>query len=177
MIALRARRALRRLSLLTGVTTLCATYAGAQGGPPPTVGRRTSLTVTGLPFTVSQTTPADFDAGFVVLGTITFTVDATSNNPAFSPRATTVNVRCFAPCPSTGTLASTGLQWRRGDLGTWNALTTTQTLVETRIITFNGANDPWSNTIQFRYLLNWAGTPPTPATQFRVELQLVVAAP
>ena len=81
-------------------------------------GRRTDLTVTGLPFTVTQTTPADFDAGFVILGTLTFTVDATSNQPSFSPRVTTVNVRCFAPCPSTGTLNASRLQWRRGDLGT-----------------------------------------------------------
>jgi hypothetical protein len=148
-----------------------AAPARAQGG------RRTALAVTGLPFTVTQTTPSDFDAGSVILGTLTFTVDATANTPVFSPRATTVNVRCFAPCPASGTLNAAALQWRRGDLGTWNTLTTTLALVETRNVTFNGANDPWSNTIQFRYLLSWAGTPPTAATQFRVELELVVAAP
>ena len=158
-----------RATLLVAALLACAASAGAQ--------RRTNLAVTGLPFTVAATTPADFDAGFVVLGTLTFTVNATSNRPRFSPRVTTVNVRCFAPCPSSGTLSAASLQWRRGDLGTWNALTTTRTLVETRTVTFNGTNDPWSNTIQFRYLLNWATTPPTAATQFRVQLQLVVAAP
>jgi len=159
------------IALLCGILAVVAAPAAAQRG------RRTTLTVTGLPFTVTQTTPADFDAGSVILGTLTFTVDATSNRPAFSPRATTVSVRCFAPCPATGTLNAAALQWRRGDLGTWNTLTTAQALVETRNVTFNGPNDPWSNTIQFRYLLNWATTPPTAATQFRVQLQLVVAAP
>jgi hypothetical protein len=156
---------------MVGLSVLVPAGASAQGG------RRTFLYVTGLPVTVTGTTPAQFDAGAVDLGTITFTVDATANNPNFSPRATTVSVRCFAPCPASGTLTPTGLQWRRGDLGTWNPLTTTFAFVELRNLVFNGVNDPWSNTIQFRYALSWVASPPTPATQFQVELQLVVAAP
>ncbi len=149
------------------------------GAPPARAQflQRTRLTVSGLPFTVTGTQPADFDAGFITLGTLTFTVDAWLNFPAFSPRVTAVSVRCFAPCPSTGTLASAGLQWRRGDLAGWNNLTTTMALVETRTVVVNGTNDPWSNTIQFRYVLDWATVPPTAATQFRVEMQLVVTAP
>ena len=165
------RSALCAFALMVGSSIVVPVEAYAQGG------RRTFLYVTGLPFTVTGTTPAMFDAGAVILGTVTFTVDATANTPAFSPRATTVNVRCFAPCPATGTLASAGLQWRRGDLSAWNPLTTTFNLVELRNLVYNGVNDPWSNTIQFRYALAWATTPPTPATQFQVELQLVVAAP
>lgn len=165
----RSRTALLTVALLAGAC-LGATPTAAQG-------RRTALTVSGLPFTVTQTTPADFDAGFVILGTVTFTVASTSNRPAFSPRATTVRLRCFAPCPSTGTLNASRLQWRRGDLGTWNDLTTTLAPVETRNLVVGGANDPWSNTIQFRYTLAWASVPPTAATQFRLELELVVAAP
>ena len=169
---------MRRGGWLLGLLALAAPLARAQGGPPPGVGRRTSLAVTGLPVTITNISAADFEAGFRLLGTATFTVDATSNNPAFSPRLTTVNVRCFAPCPATGPLAAAGLQWRRGDLGTWNTLTTTQTLVETRTVTFGGANDPWTNTIQFRYLLDWGTTAPSTApTTFQVELQLTVAAP
>lgn len=167
-----------RRGALLGLLLCLAVPARAQGGPPPGVGRRTALTVTGLPVTVSNISASDFEAGSRVLGSLTFTVDATSNNPAFSPRLTTVNVRCFAPCPTTGTLAATGLQWRRGDLAAWNALTTTQTLVETRTVTFGGTNDPWTNSIQFRYLLDWATTAPTTApTTFQVEVQLTVAAP
>ena len=149
------------------------------GAPRPLVaqGRRTLFTVTGVPFTVTGTTPADFDAGFIILGTLAFTIDATANQPFFSPRLTSVNVRCFAPCPSTGALPGTGIQWRRGDLGTWNDLTTTLALVETRTLVYGGANDPWSNTIQFRYVLNWATTPPTAATQFMLELQMTVDPP
>lgn len=170
-MAAHARSALCAVALMLGSTVCRPVDAHAQGG------RRTVLFITGFPFTVAGTTPADFDAGSITLGTITFQVDATANNPNFSPRATTVSVRCFAPCPSTGTLAATGLQWRRGDLGTWNALTTAFSLVELRNVVFGGANDPWSNTIQFRRTLAWATTPPAPATQYRVELQLVVAAP
>jgi hypothetical protein len=177
LTALPRRHAWRAGALLCGALALSAVPAGAQGGPPPGVGRRTAITVSGLPFNVTAITPADFDAGFVILGTMNFTVDATGNNPAFSPRVATVNLRCFAPCPATGTLAATGLQWRRGDLGTWNALTTTLTLVQSRPMTFNGANDPWSNTVQFRYLLSWATTAPAPVTQFQLEVQLVVTAP
>lgn len=169
---------MRRGAWLLGWLALMAPLAQAQGGPPPGVGRRTAISITGLPVTIANISAADFDAGFRVLGTATFTVDATSNNPAFSPRNTTVAVRCFSPCPATGTLAPTGLQWRRGDLGTWIPLTTTLALVETRTVTFGGANDPWSNTIQFRYVLDWATTAPTTApTTFNVELELTVAAP
>lgn len=170
-MAARTRSALCAVALMLGSTVCLPADAHAQGG------RRTFLYITGFPFTVTGTTPADFDAGSVTLGTITFQVDATANTPAFSPRATTVSVRCFAPCPSTGTLAATGLQWRRGDLGTWNPLTTAFSLVELRNLVPDGVNDPWSNTIQFRRTLAWATTPPTPATQYRIELQLVVAAP
>ena len=100
MIVCSRRKLWRGCALLAGALAILAVPANAQGGPPPGVGRRTSINVTGLPFTVPLTTPADFDAGFVILGTVTFTVDATSNQPAFSPRATTVRVRCFAPCPT-----------------------------------------------------------------------------
>lgn len=163
--------------LLAGAAACALLLCAAARPAHAQIGRRTQLTVTGLPFTVTQTTPADFDAGFVILGTLTFTVDATSNFPSFSPRLTTVNVRCFAPCPSSGTLSATRVQWRRGDLGTWNNLTTTLSPVEARTVTPGGANDPWTNTIQFRYTLAWASVPPTAATQFRVELELVVTAP
>jgi len=172
-----ARLGIVGTALVVGALCSAPTSLAAQGGPPPGTGRRTSITVSGFPFTVTGTTPADFDAGFVILGTATFTVDATGNTPVFSPRVTTVNVRCFAPCPSTGTTSATGLQWRRGDLGTWNALSATMTLVETRQVVYQGTNDPWSNTIQFRYALDWATTLPAAATQFRVEMELVVTAP
>lgn len=167
----RLAAAIRPLALAVGVLALAAPEGAAQMG-----GRRTFLTITGLPLTVAGTTAAQFEAGSVTLGAFTFTVDLTANNPNFSPRATTVQIRCFAPCPTSGALSPTALQWRRGDLATWNTLTATFVTVEQRTATFNGANDPWSNTIALRYLLDWATAAPTTG-EMRIQMQLTVTAP
>jgi hypothetical protein len=70
-----------------------------------------------------------------------------------------------------------GLQWRRADLATWNTLTTAFVTVEARTATFNGANDPWNNAMFWRYVLTYTGTPPTAASEFRIQYQLQVTAP
>lgn len=142
---------------------------GAQGN------RRTTVTVTGLPLSVTQTTTTDFDAGSVAIGSISIAVDLTTNTGAggFSPRVTAVNIRCGPTC--TGNFAR--IQWRRADLGTWNPLTTSFVNIETRTATFNGTNDPWSNTVFFRYQLAYASDPPSGPTQHTLEFQLVVTAP
>lgn len=139
---------------------------------------QTNLAVAGWPLTVTTTSGADFEAGFVALGTTTFTVNATSNLFSLrTNRVTTVGVRCVAACPRSGTLALAGLQWRRNDLATWNTLTTAVVTVEQRTLTYNGTNDPWSNSVSWRYLLDWTATPPTAASQFRVQFNLVVTSP
>lgn len=164
-----ARRACLALALACGaVATL-----EAQGN------RRTNLTVTGLPLSVATTTTADFDALAVAIGSLSFTVDLTTNSGGggFSPRSTTVFVRCGTPCPALGTLPVGALEWRRSDLGTWNPLTTAFVAIENRTATFGGTNDPWSNTVFWRYALAWASTPPTLATAFYLQFQLTVAAP
>lgn len=137
--------------------------------------RRTVLTLTGLPLSVTSTSPNDFDAGSVAIGSNNFSVDLTTNSGGggFSPRQTAVNVRCAAGCPA----SVTNLQWRRSDLGTWNTLTTTFALIETRTASFNGANDPWSNTVFWRHNLAWTANPPAAAVTFFLEFQLVVTAP
>ncbi len=157
------------------LTLACGAAAPLEGQG----NRRTSLTVTGLPLSVATTTTADFDAGSVSLGSMSFVVDLRTNvgGGGFSPRVTTVQVRCGAPCPTSGTLTVGALQWRRSDLGVWNALTTAFVTVETRTAAFNGVNDPWGNSIFWRYALTWTGTPPTAATAFQLEFQLTVAAP
>lgn len=164
-----SRRALVLLALASGAIASLE----AQGN------RRTNLTVTGLPLSVATTTTADFDALSVAIGSFSFTVDLTTNSggAGFSPRSTTVQVRCGTPCPATGTLAVESLQWRRSDLGTWNPLTTAYVTVENRTATFGGANDPWSNTVFWRYALSWTAHPPTAATAFYLQFQLTVAAP
>jgi hypothetical protein len=156
------------LALFITLILALAPDAGAQN---------TVLTVTGFPLSVTSTTGADFETGSVSLGTTSFSVNATTN-AGFATRTTTVSVRCSAGnCPNTGTLSLTGLQWRRVDQATWNQLTTTVAAVETRQITFNGANDPWGNSIEWRYLLSWTANPPTAMTRFRIRFQLTTTSP
>jgi hypothetical protein len=155
------------------LVVLTADAAHAQGN------RRTVMTITGFPLTTTGTTVLDFDAGSVAVGSTNFDVNLTTNTGGggFSPRVTTVRVRCNTPCPNSGTLPLTGLQWRRSDLGVWNTLTTAFVTVETRTATFSGLNDPWANSLFWRYVLTYVGTPPTAATAYRVQFQLQVTAP
>lgn len=167
------RRALSLLGALAlGTVALGARELDAQGN------RRTNITITGFPLTVPSTTIAQFDAAAIIIGNTTFTIDLRTNTGAggFSPRVTTVRVNCLAPCPTTGTLPVGGLQWRRTDLATWNALSTTPVVVEARTAAFNGANDPWSNSMQWRYAANWTTTAPG-TSSFRIQYELVVTAP
>lgn len=144
---------------------------------PARAQRRTTLTIAGWPLTATTTTGADFEAGFILLGSTSFTVDAESNQPAFSPRSATVEVQCVPACPRSGTLALAGVQWRRNDQVAWTTLTTAYVPIETRTMVFNGLNDPWSQTVHWRYALDWVTTPPTAASQFRIRYRLTMAAP
>ena len=138
---------------------------------------QTVLTLNGWPLTVT-TSVTDFQAGSVALGSTTISVDATTNNnDRFPVRVTTIRVQCVAACPRSGTSTATGLQWRRDDQAAWSDLTTTYVDVETRTVTFNGTNDPWSRIMFWRYLVTWTGNPPATATEYRIMFQMVVAAP
>jgi hypothetical protein len=139
--------------------------------------QQTSLTLAGFPLTTTSTTGGDYEAGAVSIGSTTFTVNATSNFPTLSPRTTTVYVTCRAACPRSGTLSINGLQWKRADQVAWTTITTGYVVVESRSVTFNGANDPWTQTVQWRYLLNWTTTAPTAASSFYIRFRLEVAAP
>jgi hypothetical protein len=168
-----ARRATTTLLAFAAGLALSTSALGAQGQ------RISELTISGFPLTVTGATTVEFEAGAVALGSTSFSIDLTKNTGAggFSPRITTVNVQCGAPCPASGGLSLAGLQWRRADLGTWNTLTTTYALIETRTATFDGTNDPWGNSVAWRYQLSWTGTPPAAATQFNIQFQLVVTSP
>ncbi|HRN52304.1 MAG TPA: hypothetical protein PK788_02350 [Gemmatimonadaceae bacterium] len=138
----------------------------------------TQMSISGFPLTQTGTSVADFDAGAITLGTTTFTVDLTLNIfIGFSPRVTTVRVRCATPCPASGSAAASRLEWRRINLATWNVLTTSFVDVETRTASYNGSNDPWSNSIAWRYRLGYTDTPASTATQFNIQFQLQVTAP
>lgn len=139
--------------------------------------RRTVLTVSGLPLTIaaSAISTTHFDAGSITIGTVTFAVDLTTNNggAGFSPRVTTVQVRCSGVCPTN----VARIQWRRNDLAVWNALTTAYVTVESRTAFWAGTNDPWSNTMIFRRQLAYDTDATSATQQYRLQYQLLVTAP
>lgn len=144
--------------------------------PADTRAQRFDLTVTGLPLTFSSPMGADFVAGSIQAATTTtFTVDQ-STGPN-DPRQTSVYIRCGSPCASAGAKAVAALQWRRADQGTWNSLTTTNTLIESRTVTRNSQNDPWSNSILWRFLLNWDTDLPGTMSTYNVVFTVMVTAP
>lgn len=162
----------RCLLVLGVLVCVCATAAHAQ---------RTRMTVTGFPVNFPAPTGADFSAGSISSSTgITFTVDAQTG--PISQRTTTVFIRCGAPCPTTGTKPLGDLKWRRGDQANWTVLTTTDALVESRLMFRNqplpASNDPWSNTIFFQFALGWlSDAPAATANSYNIIMTLSVTVP
>ncbi|MGH7735558.1 MAG: hypothetical protein ACREOE_18165 [Gemmatimonadales bacterium] len=119
-----------------------------------------SMTVTGGPVAFAAPAAADFNAGSIAsTGTLTYSV-ATSGGPPGTSHTSTVSIRA-----TTGTLGGTkplsDLQWGRADMpGTWNGVTTSDAQVEQQTIVRKGANDPWSNSLNFRMLLSYANDVP-----------------
>jgi len=138
--------------------------------------QKTQLTVSGYPIAFPSPTAADYTAGFITsTGSLLFTVDATSGNSL--QRTTSVSIRCAAPCPATGTKPLNTLQWQRPG-GPWTTLTTTNALVESRAVLRGLVNDPWSNTIDFRFTLGWTTDPPSAsANTYNIILTLTVTVP
>ena len=144
--------------------------------PATVLAQTTTLSVAGFPLLFPTPTGADFVAGFIQSGTgTTFTVNATLG--VLTQRTTIVSVRCGTPCPATGTKPLASLQWSRQDLGTWQTLTTTDAFVEQRVVFRNALNDPWSNTLNWRFLLDWTGDPPSANTRFNIRFTLTVTVP
>ena len=143
--------------------------------PAMVAAQRTRIVLSGFPITFTAPTGADFEAGFIQAAAAgTYTVDSRSGTQT---RTTIVSIRCSAPCPSTGTKALSTLQWRRGDLAIWNTLTTADTQIEQRVVVPTVSNDPWSNTILWRFLLSWTGDPPSAAANFNIIFTLTVTVP
>ena len=157
--------------LLRWIGTLGLLLASAL---PAQTNRLTVLTMGGFPLTAPTASPTDFDAGSIIVGSTTFTVDITSSTGgSWNNRTATVAVACGAGCPGT----VTNLQWRRSDLGTWNTLSATFVNVQARSMVFNGTNDPWTATMVWRYNLSWTGSPPTAAQQFPILLRMTITSP
>ena len=115
------------------------------------------LTVTGSPVTIPAPAIADYNNGFVVdATTLSYNVNIAGGPPS-NTHLTVVSIRSASA--TFGTLALSNLQWRRTDLASWNGLTTSDAPVESRDISRNSGNN-WTNSLQFRCLINWTGVPP-----------------
>ena len=124
----------------------------------PLAAQKTNLTLTSGAVTFPAPTAADYINGYVDAPTgMTFTINSTNG----LQRTTTVSIRSLSANLGGGK-AIADLEWRRSDLATWNSIALTDAQVEQRIVINKGLNDPWSNTIFFRMVLNW--TTDTPAT-------------
>jgi hypothetical protein len=164
-------------ALRRSVTIVALAALWAAVGASSARAQKTILTITGFPLAFPSPTGADFFAGSITAaGLVTYTVDASTGTTG--QRTATISIRCNAPCPQVvGPKALATLQWSRTDLGTWNTLTTTDTQVEQRAVFKGGLNDPFSNSIAWRFLLGWLTDPPGAATSFRILFTLTVTVP
>lgn len=152
---------------LTGGTMALALALCAS----PLAAQRTTLALAGGTVTFAAPTAADYDAGFINSPTgVTFTVDATTG----LNRTTTISIRSTSASLGSGKPIGE-LQWRRADLATWTAMTLTDAQVEQRVVVLLVSNDPWSNTIFFRMLLNWTtDRPALYQANYRITLSQTV---
>jgi hypothetical protein len=143
-----------------GGSTIAAISLAVALLASPLGAQRTILTVTGGTISFPAPTAADYDAGYIDSPTgAVITVNAQTG----ASRTTTIAIR--ATSASLGGGKAIGeLQWRRSDLAVWNSITLTDAQVEQRVQIRNGLNDPWSNTIYFRMLLDWTTDPPATYT-------------
>jgi hypothetical protein len=117
-----------------------------------------TLTLSNAPAVFPAPAVADYDAGFVNDPTgITWTISVAGGGGKM--RTSIVSIRSSSASLGGGKALS-DLQWRRADLATWNAMTTTNATIESRQIQDKKLNDPWSNTVFFRMLLSWTTDPP-----------------
>ena len=155
---------------LSGDSTIAAILL-AVAFASPLAAQRTSLTVTGGTISFPAPTAADYMGGFInSTSGVTFTIDAQTG----TSRTTTISIRSTSPDLGGGKVIG-DLQWRRSDLATWNSITLTDAQVEQRIVVRNVSNDPWSNTIFFRMILDWtADSPGTYSASYQITLSQTV---
>ena len=162
-------RALQRK--LRGVSTSAAIWLALLLVASPLAAQKTILTLTGGTITFPAPTAADYIAGFVNSTTgVTYTVDAQTG----TSRTTTVSIRSTSADLGNGKVIA-DLEWRRSDLATWNSITLTDAQVEQKVVIRGALNDPWSNTIFFRMVLNWTSdAPATYSTNYQITLSQTV---
>jgi hypothetical protein len=161
-------RALRQLVLLTTSATTVALVTVAA----PATAQKTDLGLSGGTITFPAPTATDYINGFVnSTSGVTYTLDATNGNQSHT---TTVLIRTTSA--NLGSGKSLGdLQWRRSDLSAWNSIATTDAQVEQKIMIRSTLNDPWSNTIFFRMVLDWTkDAPATYSANYQITLSQTV---
>jgi hypothetical protein len=133
---------------------------------------KTDLTLGGGTVIFPAPTATDYINGYVYSTSgVTYTIDATNGTASHT---TTVSLRTTSANLG-GTKPVTDLEWRRSDLATWNAISSTNTQVEQKIMIRGLLNDPWGNTIFFRMKLSWTADPPaTYAANYQVTLAQTV---
>ncbi|MGH7650831.1 MAG: hypothetical protein ACREMS_03210 [Gemmatimonadaceae bacterium] len=156
---------------LRGASTIAAMFVAAALLASPLAAQKTILTVSGGTITFPAPTAADYINGYVNSTTgVTFNVN--SQNGA--TRTTTISIRSSSANLGNGKVIG-DLQWKRSDLATWNSITLVDSPVEQRIVVNKGLNDPWSNTVFFRMILNWASdAPATYAANYVITLSQTV---
>jgi hypothetical protein len=156
---------------LRGVSTSAIVPLALALLASPLAAQKTNLTLAGGTITFPAPTAADYIAGFVNSSTgATFTINSQNG----VPRTTTVSIRSLSADLGNGKVIG-DLQWRRSDLATWNSITLTDAQVEQRIVVNKGLNDPWSNTIFFRMVLNWTtDAPATYSGNYQITLSQTV---
>ncbi len=156
---------------LSGGSTIAAILLAMTSFASPLAAQKTGLTLAGGTITFPAPTAADYIAGFInSTSGVTFTVDAQTG----VSRTTTISIRSTSANLGGGKVLG-DLQWRRSDLATWNSITVTDAQVEQRVVVRNVSNDPWSNTIFFRIILNWtADVPGTYSANYQVTLAQTV---
>ena len=162
-------RALQRK--LRGVSTSAAIWLALVLVASPLAAQKTILTLTGGTITFPAPTAADYIAGFVNSTTgVTYTVDAQTG----TSRTTTISIRSTSADLGNGKVIA-DLEWRRSDLATWNSITLTDAQVEQKVVIRGALNDPSSNTIFFRMVLNWTSdAPATYSTNYQITLSQTV---
>jgi len=142
---------LLRSAALAAVTLLIVARASAQ----------VTLTVTGGPITLPAPTVTDYDAGYAVDPTgLAFQLNVAG---ASANRTTTVSIRSTTATLG-GSKPVSDLEWRRADLGTWNQMSVSDAVIESRPVRKNQLNDPWGNTVFLRMRLTWASDAPATYT-------------
>jgi hypothetical protein len=137
----------------------------------PLAAQKTTLAVTGGTITFPTPTAADYINGYVNSTTgALFTINSVNG----ANRTTTVSIRTTSANLGGGKVIA-DLQWRRSDLATWSNISLTDAQVEQRPVVNKGLNDPWSNTIFFRMILNWAtDAPATYSGSYTITLSQTV---